>query len=160
MVLEVIAALKLVQAAGLFFMGFGALGLLKAGRADALEQWLEQLSLSEGHRIAASLAGDGLHLLQGATPRKIMVAAMGFFIYGGIFIVEAVGLWRLKRWAEYLTIFVTSSLLPFEIFAVWREVTVVRVGAVILNTVVVAYLAWQLYATKGKHGPLSPRTGL
>ncbi len=141
-------------------MGFGALGLLKAGRADALESWLEQLSLSQGHRIAASFAGDGLHLLQGATPRKLMVAAMGLFIYGGIFIVEAVGLWRLKRWAEYLTIFVTSSLLPFEIFALWRQVTVVRMGAVILNAIVVAYLAWQLYATRGTHQTLKPRTGL
>lgn len=158
--LEVIAAVKLVQAAGLILMGFGALGLLKAGRADALENWLEQLSLSEGHRIASAFAGEGLNLLQGATPRKIMVAAMGSFIYGGIFIVEAAGLWRLKRWAEYLTIFVTSSLLPFEIFAVWREANILRVSAVILNTGVVSYLAWQLYATKGKHKTLSPRTGL
>ncbi len=152
--------IKLVQALGLFLMGFGALGLLKTGWADAVERWLEQLSMVEGHRIAASLAGQGLHLLQGATSRTIMAAAAGSFIYGGIFIVEAVGLWRLKRWAEYLTIAVTASLLPLEVFAVWREVTELRVGAVVLNSVVVAYLAWQLYATRDKHSLVSPRIDL
>jgi len=157
--LELIAILKILQAAGMVLAGFGALGLLNAGRAEAAEIWLEQLSLSEGHRIAAAFAGEGLRLLEGATPRQILVAAMGSFIYGGIFVVEAVGLWRLKRWAEYLTIFVTSSLLPFEIFAVFRAATPLRVGAVILNSFVVAYLIWQLNATKGRHA-LTPRSDL
>ncbi len=150
--------MKVVQAAGLVLMGFGALGLLNAGRADAVEGWLEQLSMSEGHRMASAFAGHALRLLESASPRSIRVAALGSFIYAGIFMVEAVGLWRLKRWAEYLTIFVTSSLLPFEIFALWQKVTVLRMGAVILNVAVVAYLIWQLSATKARHAAI-PRNG-
>ena len=149
--LEVIAIFKMVKAAGLILAGLGALGLLNAGRFDALQDWLEQLSLSEGHHVAAFLADKCLHLMENATHTHLLVAALGSFLYAAIFLVEGIGLWRCKRWAEYLTITVTASLLPFEIFAVSRHKTLLRIGAVLLNTAVVIYLAWQLNVTKARH---------
>jgi uncharacterized membrane protein (DUF2068 family) len=146
--LEVIAVFKIVKAAGLIIAGLGALGLLNAGRANAAEDWLEGLSLREGHHLLSHLAGKGLQLLQNATPKQILVAAAGSFLYAAIFLVEGIGLWRCKRWAEYLTISVTASLLPFEIFAVARERTPIRLGAVVLNLAVVLYLWWQLNETR------------
>lgn len=149
--LEVIAVFKMIKAAGLILAGLGALGLLNAGRFDALQDWLEQLSLQEGHHLAAFLADKGLYLMESATPKHLVVAALGSFLYAAIFLVEGIGLWRCKRWAEYLTITVTASLLPFEIFAVARHATLLRIGAVLLNIAVVTYLAWQLNATKARH---------
>lgn len=152
--LEVIAIFKMIGAAGLILAGLGALGLLNSGRFDAAQGWLEQLSLSEGHHLAAILADNGLHLMETATPKHLVVAALGSFLYAAIFLVEGIGLWRCKRWAEYLTITVTASLLPFEIFAVSRQATLLRIGAVLLNAAVVIYLGWQLNATKDRHSTL------
>lgn len=151
--LEVIAIFKMVKAAGLILAGLGALGLLNPGRFDALQDWLEQLSLREGHHFASFLAEKGLLVMENATPKHLVVAALGSFLYAAIFLVEGIGLWRCKRWAEYLTISVTASLLPFEIFAAARRVTPLRLGAVLLNIAVVIYLAWQLNATKTRHSP-------
>lgn len=149
--LEVIAVLKMVQSAGLIIAGLGALGLLNAGKFDAAQDWLEQLSLREGHHLTVYLSERGLYLLESATPKHLVVAALGSFLYAAIFLVEGIGLWRCKRWAEYLTISVTASLLPFEIFAVAKGATPIRVGAVLLNIVVVLYLWWQLNTSKGRH---------
>lgn len=149
--LEVIAIFKMVKAAGLILAGLGALGLLKASRFDAAQYWLEQLSLREGHHLTVYLAGRGLLLMEQATPKHLVVAAVGSFLYAAIFLVEGIGLWRCKRWAEYMTISVTASLLPFEIFAVAKDATLVRVGAVLLNILVVLYLWWQLNTTNVRH---------
>lgn len=141
----------MVKAVGLILTGLAVLGLLNPGRADAAQDWLEQMSLSEGHHIAAMLASRGLQLLESATPKRLVVAALGSFLYAAIFIVEGVGLWRCKRWAEYLTAIVTASLLPIEVIAVMRHATLFRVAAVLSNAAVVMYLVWQLYTTKDTH---------
>lgn len=142
--LEVIAVLKFFQALGLVLAGLSALGLLNPGRSGAAQEWLEQLSLREGHAISAALAGKTLQLLENATPRQLLVAGVGSFIYATVFLVEGIGLWRCKRWAEYLTIAVTASLLPFEFFAVAREANAIRIAAVVVNLAIVIYLVWQL----------------
>jgi uncharacterized membrane protein (DUF2068 family) len=54
--------------------------------------------------------------------------------------VEAAGLWRRRRWAEYMTFAVTTSLLPFEIALVWERPTPLRIGALVVNVTVAAYL--------------------
>jgi uncharacterized membrane protein (DUF2068 family) len=55
-------------------------------------------------------------------------------------------LWQGKKWAEYLTIGVTASLLPFEMAAVYNRLTVVRVGTLVVHTLVIGYLVWELRA--------------
>ena len=83
-----------------------------------------------------------------ATSRRLVELALGSFLYASIFLVEAGGLWHQKRWAEYLTVFVTTSLLPFEILAVTHEQTIPRVLMLGLNLVVIIYLVWRLWARK------------
>ena len=71
--------------------------------------------------------------------------------YGAVEGVEAVGLWRQRRWAEYLTFIVTASLLPFEVYEIANRTTPLKVIAFIINVVVVAYLLWskRLFGTRG-----------
>ena len=61
-------------------------------------------------------------------------------IYASVFTLEGVGLWRERRWAEYLTIVTSSLLLPFEFIAVLHHATWVRTGVLLANAVIVAYL--------------------
>ncbi len=54
--------------------------------------------------------------------------------------VEAIGLWRERRWAEYLTVVATALLIPIEIRELIKEVTAFRIGALIVNLAVVIFL--------------------
>jgi uncharacterized membrane protein (DUF2068 family) len=68
-----------------------------------------------------------------------LVAAL-LILYGGLQIVEGVGLWMLKRWGEYLAVVATSLFLPLEIYELSHKVTALRLGAFLLNVAAVLYL--------------------
>ena len=55
-------------------------------------------------------------------------------------IIEAVGLWLLKRWGEYFAMVATSVGIPYEIYDLTAKVTVLRVGALVINVALVVYL--------------------
>ena len=63
---------------------------------------------------------------------------------GLLLIIEGVGLWFEVSWAAYLTVISTSLLLPFEFDEVLQRVSALRIGVLLLNLVIVAYLVSQL----------------
>ena len=73
-------------------------------------------------------------------PATLVLVAIAVFGYALIQFVEAVGLWRLKRWGEYFSVVATSVFLPFEIYELTEKITVVRAGALVVNVAAVLYL--------------------
>lgn len=145
--LELIAAYKFIKATLLIAAGLGALGLLNVGWNDAAQDWLERLAIANTHHLVAASAARALPWLDALGPKRLVAVCFGSFLYAGLFVVEGVGLWKCRRWAEYLTIVTTASLLPIEIFAVHQRITSIRVGALVLNALVVIFLVWQIRAT-------------
>ena len=85
---------------------------------------------------------DNLKLARQAD--RIELAALASFAYAALFIVEGIGLWMQKDWAEYLTIIATTSFIPFEVWEIVKRVTALRVALVISNTAIVIYLIVRL----------------
>jgi uncharacterized membrane protein (DUF2068 family) len=83
--------------------------------------------------------------------RRLHLFAAIALVYALIEGVEAVGLWYAKRWAEYLTLIVTASLLPVEIYELVHHFTPFKVLAFVVNVAVVAYLlfAKRLFGLRG-----------
>jgi uncharacterized membrane protein (DUF2068 family) len=71
--------------------------------------------------------------------------------YGAIEGVEAIGLWYQRRWAEYLTFLVTTSLLPLEVYEIVNHPTPFKILAFVINVAVVVYLlqAKRLFGLRG-----------
>ena len=63
--------------------------------------------------------------------------AVALFVYAGIQVAEGVGLWSLKRWGEYLAVVATSAFLPLEVYELLERVTVLRLGAFVVNLALV-----------------------
>lgn len=59
-------------------------------------------------------------------------------------LAEGIGLWLEFTWAAYLTVVSTSLLLPFELYEVIEQLSMLRVGVLLLNLVIVLYLVSQL----------------
>ena len=72
-------------------------------------------------------------------------------IYAVIESTEAYGLWRERRWAEYLTVVATAGFLPFEVRELMSRVSVLRVGALVVNLVILVYLVYakRLFGLRG-----------
>jgi uncharacterized membrane protein (DUF2068 family) len=75
-----------------------------------------------------------------ARSSTLLAVAVGLLVYGILQLVEATGLWLLKRWGEYFAVVATSLGLPIEIYELTEKVTVVRVGALVINIAAVVYL--------------------
>jgi uncharacterized membrane protein (DUF2068 family) len=76
----------------------------------------------------------------------ILVAA-----YAAVELVEAVGLWLLKRWGEYFTVVATAAFLPIEVFELTHHVTITKLLALLVNIAAVVYLvvAKRLFGVRG-----------
>jgi len=79
------------------------------------------------------------------------LVAVGLLLYGLLELVEGVGLWLGRRWAEYLTVVATSAFLPYEIYELARSITVTKVVAFLINIAAVVYLvlAKRLFGARG-----------
>jgi len=85
------------------------------------------------------------------TQRTLTFLAIGLAVYALIELVEAVGLWQGKRWGEYFAMVATSIFLPYEIYDLTVKITWLRVGALVVNLLLVIYLVWtkRLFGARG-----------
>jgi uncharacterized membrane protein (DUF2068 family) len=79
----------------------------------------------------------------------LIAAALAF--YAVLEGVEAIGLWRRRRWAEYLTFVATALLLVPEVYELLGTITPTKIIALVINLAVVAYLlvAKRLFGLRG-----------
>ena len=138
--LRLIAAFKLLKGLALLALGIGALKLLHKDVAAVVEHWVNIFQVDpHSHYIQLLLAKLSI-----VDDRRLKELSIGTFIYSAIFLAEGVGLALGKRWAEYLTIVTTASLLPLEVYELVKHVGIGKGVALVINLAVVAYLILEL----------------
>lgn len=138
--LRLIAVFKFSKATLLVAVGLGALRLLDPEMAVRAQRWVAAVAANSDRRIVQQLIG----VVSGLNPRSLEAIGLGAFAYATLFVTEGVGLWRGKRWAEYLTVIATMSLLPLELYEIIRRVSPPRVIVLLVNLAVAGYLIWRL----------------
>jgi uncharacterized membrane protein (DUF2068 family) len=83
----------------------------------------------------------------------LILIGVALVIYCVLLSVEIVGLWRARRWAEYLTFIESCVLLPYEFYELTKSVTVLKVAGLVLNLAILLYLAivHRLFGIRGGH---------
>ena len=138
--LVAIAVFKLFKGVTLIALGLGAFRLANPRTVHHLVNWLLHFSLTTGQHFIDRT----IDLLSRLTRGHAAALGLGAILYGSLFTVEGIGLWKGKRWAEYLTVIATSMLIPFEIYELSRRLTLVRVSALAVNVAAVIYLVYRL----------------
>ncbi len=136
--LLVIAIFKFVKGAVLLALAFGALTLLHKDVASEVAYWLDQLRVDPDNQVIGGLLGK-LQLVHSKELKEL--SALGA-AYAALFLTEGTGLLFRKRWAEWLTIVATSSLMPIEAYELFEKFTAVRLFALLINAAVVLYLIY------------------
>jgi uncharacterized membrane protein (DUF2068 family) len=134
--LIVIAAFKVAQALLFLTIGVGALGLIHKDVGDVLSQLADHLRFNPESRLVNFIL-DKAAVVDDRLLRRI--GEVGF-IYAGLDLLEGIGLYLEKTWAEYLTLIITASFLPWEMMEVFRRITPIRVGLLVVNALVFLYL--------------------
>ena len=138
--IRLIAVFKLLKAILLIAVGLSALHLLHKDVASIAQHWVKMLALDPGNRYvdrAIQKAGD-------LTPNKIKGLGVVSFIYAGLFLTEGIGLWLVKRWAEWFSVILTTSLVPVEVYEIHRHPSPLKILILILNIAVVGYLVYRI----------------
>ena len=135
-VLRLIAIFKFFKATMLVALSFGAFRLLHKDVGALLEHWIEALKLDPGNHFVDALLAKASNL----TPEQIKKLGLGSLVYAGLFLVEGTGLWLRKRWGEWLTVIITASLVPVEIYEIVRHPTLTKVALLAVNVAIVWYL--------------------
>lgn len=138
--IALIALFKFLKAVLLLAVAFGAVGLLRHGISQASERILAMFSSGAERHAALAVVSR----ITPMSPKRIGELGIVAFLYAVVFLVEGTGLWLQRRWAEYLTIVVTASLIPFEIHELMQGVTVARVATLVVNVAVLVYLIVRL----------------
>jgi uncharacterized membrane protein (DUF2068 family) len=157
-VLRLIAVDKAAHA-----VGFGAVtvaALAVRWNIDSVHGWasslLDALQSSRhgtggvnAHGFTAALLTRLSHL----NPHSLLLLAFFAGVYTAVSTTEAVGLWRERRWAEYLTALATAGFLPIEAHELIAKVTFVRGFAMTVNFAILGYLVFAKHLF-GVRGPL------
>ena len=135
--LILIGVAKLLKAVLFVALGFGALHLVHRDLVSVATQWIVDLRFDpEGRFISRVL--DKLALV---SPHKLRLISAGIFCYAALDVLEGTGLVLGKAWAEYLTLIVTASFLPWEFFEIIRHPSWPKCFLTLINIAVVVYLA-------------------
>ena len=138
--LAVIAVFKVVKGVLLLLVGLGLLKLVHAEIATLFSLLIEALHLNADSRLIHALVLK----IDALQPNSVLLAGLVSLGYAGMLLVEGVGLWLELTWAAYLTVVSTSLLLPIELYEVIEQVSILKVGVLLLNLVIVLYLISQL----------------
>lgn len=115
------------------------------GRTHILYQWAvaanRELLLAADANLIARLF-DQLLVYLGFFQHQTTLG-LALIAYALVEGAEGVGLAMRRRWAEYLIVFGSGLLIPYEVWEVFHKVTLFRVGGLTLNIAIVAYLAYK-----------------
>jgi uncharacterized membrane protein (DUF2068 family) len=139
-----IGVFKLAKSAFFFCVGIGAIKLLHRDLGDVAMRLAEALKLDVEGRFVAFLVQQ-VDLID---THHLREAGVGAFAYSALALTEGVGLMLEKVWAEFLTLGLTVAFLPWEVYELVRRPDLARLGLLVANLVVLAYLVWLLRQKK------------
>jgi uncharacterized membrane protein (DUF2068 family) len=139
-----IGLFKLVKAIFFFCIGIGAIHLLHKDLEDEVMRLALRFKFDPESRFVSLLLAK-VDLIDAHRLRQISVGTFG---YSALALTEGVGLLLEKVWAEYLTLILTISFLPWELYELARRPDWFRLSLLLTNLAVLWYLVWLLRRKK------------
>jgi uncharacterized membrane protein (DUF2068 family) len=137
---RIIGGFKILSSLALFGAGIGVFRLMRSDVAETLEDLAQTWRLDPNSRYIDSVISWASNIDR----KQLKAIGFGTFFYALLHAVEGVGLVLERRWAGYLTVIATGSLIPFEIWEVYKKVSPIRLSVLSINVAILVYLIWKL----------------
>jgi len=138
--LRAIAVFEAAKGLVVLLAGSGLLFLLRRDLQELADRIVRHFHLDPASRESRIL----FRALTEATPSHLRWLAVAALAYSTFRFAEAWGLWRARRWAEWLGVVTGLIYVPFEIGSFIRHPRPVPLVALALNILVVLVLGWHL----------------
>ncbi len=130
--IRTVAVLESLKGVLVLLAGFGIFALIHRDVQVAAERIVRHFHLnpaSRTPRIFLDLAG---HM----SDRRLWVLAFFACSYAAVRLTEAYGLWRGRRWAEWLAAVSSGIYIPIELYELANGITVIKTATLAVNTVI------------------------
>jgi uncharacterized membrane protein (DUF2068 family) len=152
--LKLIAIFKISKGVLLLVLGVSLLFLNARTRwIGALSNWVADEILLKHSGPVAYLLHKLQAVLAGGTLRATGFLALFF---ATVFLTEGIGVYMRQRWAEFLMIFATATLIPPEIHHLWHRPGLVGALILLANCFIVWFLYRVLERDKAKAHVVQP----
>lgn len=137
---QLIAAFKLTGAVLLTIVGLGAMHLVENDAVTVVTGLIDRF----GGDLNGATARELLTRVAGVPAARFELVGAGAFLYAALLVTQGIGLLRGKTWAEWLTVLVTASFIPLEIYEITRGATGFKLALLVVNSAIVVYLVQHL----------------
>jgi uncharacterized membrane protein (DUF2068 family) len=134
--LRAIALYKLVKVILLLATAYEVVRLQNSSIITQIFNWMATLPSG----LERDVVRNALTKFAGLTHAELRFWRAVTLVYATIFSIEGIGLWMRQSWAEWLTIVVTGSLIPLEIYEFLRGPNYGKTALIIVNAAIVWYL--------------------
>jgi len=141
---RIVAVVEAAKGALVLAAGLELFALVHRDVQAIAERIVEHFHLNPASRTPRIL----LEAAGALTDERLVVLALGALAYSTVRFIEAYGLWRARRWAEWLAVVAGGLYIPIELYELARRVTVIRFGLLAVNVAIVVYLARVLWRTR------------
>jgi uncharacterized membrane protein (DUF2068 family) len=137
--LRAVAAFEAVKGAIVLIAGFGLARLIRSDVQQAAEDLVDRLHLDPKKfpRIFLDLAAN-------ASDGQLWGLAALAMTYAALRFAEAYGLWFERRWGEWIAAVSGGIYVPIEIYELSRGFSAIKLAALVLNALIVAYMCYLL----------------
>lgn len=150
--LRAIAIFEAAKGGLILLAGFGALSLVDRDVADIAVRILHRFHLNPASRYPSIFVDAAERVTD---PQLWMLAAFAFG-YATFRLVEAWGLWKGMRWAEWMAAASGGLYIPIELYELFRHATWIKWTALIANVIIVLYMVYALHRRKSTGSVSSP----
>jgi uncharacterized membrane protein (DUF2068 family) len=143
--LRIIALFKFLKALLLIITSYGLHKLLDPNLVEKIRLW----SATVTDRVDQRLILRALSWVEGLGTDRLHLVMAVTIVSTGVVLVEGIGLWLRHRWAEWVTVVATTSLIPFEVWELFQRPPGRRwtvLVTLLVNVLIAAYLAHLLRA--------------
>ncbi len=137
--LKIIAIFKILKGVLLLSVGISLLFL------NSRTRWLDAIGDWAGDELALVHSRPALYLLNRlqdvVAGGQLRVSGLVSLFYAVVLLTEGTGVYLQQRWAEFLMVFATAALIPFEIRHLWHKPSAIAALILAAN----CFIVWFLY---------------
>lgn len=137
---RVVAVFEAAKGLLILLAGFGLLSIVHQDAQQVAEDIVRHFHLNPASRyprIFIDVAGNI------SDPQLWLMAGFAL-VYASIRLIEAYGLWRERRWAEWLAVLSGAIYVPIEVYEVLSGISWIKVSTLTVNICIVVYMSYAL----------------
>jgi uncharacterized membrane protein (DUF2068 family) len=137
---RIVAVFEAAKGLLVLLAGFGLLSIVHQNAQHMAEEIVRHFHLNPASRyprifidVAGNISDSQLWLMAGFA-----------LAYASIRLIEAYGLWRSRRWAEWLAVLSGGIYVPIEVYEVLSGISRIKVSTLTINICIVVYMSYVL----------------